>query len=132
MRARMMIVKEYEDTRTGERFDAWRSVAGWRLQLLAALARGLTAGRATFERRTGYACLALAALLLPFALTGCGAPKVRAEAQPQATQTVQFEARTAEERAQKPAIHCGAPTKVGGKCKRRVRAEGLRCFMHQK
>lgn len=33
--------------------------------------------------------------------------------------------------AAKKAVHlCGAKTKAGGTCKRRVRAEGLRCWMH--
>lgn len=31
----------------------------------------------------------------------------------------------------KPAIYCGAMTKAGHPCRRRVKAAGLHCFMHQ-
>lgn len=33
--------------------------------------------------------------------------------------------------APKPAYYCGAPTKKGTACKRRVKAAGLRCYQHK-
>jgi hypothetical protein len=127
-KSRMMIQKAYRDTRTGETFLAWRTLKGWRLALLSALARLVTAGKATVQRRTGYVLITLGLVLLPFALSGCSHAQ---KAEAQRTQTVQFEARTTEEREKKPAIYCGAPTKDGGRCRRRVKKEGEHCFMHR-
>lgn len=33
--------------------------------------------------------------------------------------------------AKKPAYYCGAPTKKGTACKRRVKGQGLRCWQHK-
>lgn len=128
MTSRIILRKGYEDTGTGEAFSAWVSVGGWRLRMVETLARALTAAKATVMLRAGYACLGLAALTLCASLSGCGgAGQVEARAGTVGAAV----APVATEGAAKRAAHlCGAATVAGGTCKRRVRREGLRCWMH--
>jgi hypothetical protein len=139
MRSTMMIQKGYTDTRTGEQFVAWRNLSGWRLRVLAQIARLCTAARATVLTRAGYACLGLAALALCASLSACegsGAAAARAAARNEAAGATVAPvgagvAAVVETQGAKKAVHlCGAPTKDGGTCKRHVRREGLRCWMH--
>lgn len=129
----MMIQKEFTDTATGEQFVAWRNVSGWRLRALAQVARAVTAARGTVLTRAGYACLGLAALVLCASLSACGGSgqggaTARAEAAGAAVAPVASSEGAA---TVKKAVHlCGATTRAGGTCKRHVRAEGLRCWMH--
>lgn len=131
MKATMMIQKRFTDTRTGEQFLAWRNLSGWRLRALATLGRAATAARATVMLRAGYACLGLAALALCASLSACGGVRqveVRAEGPGAPVAPVGVEGAAV---AAKKEVHlCGAPTKAGGTCKRHVRREGLRCWMH--
>jgi hypothetical protein len=77
--------------------------------------------------KVGLAVLILAAVI---GLAGCQRgieQKVGAQAKPAAT--VQAVER---KKDGSPVYYCNAPTKAGGLCKRRVKAEGLHCWMHQK
>lgn len=124
----MMILGNYTDTRTGEQFEAWRSVKGWRLAVLTRAAALLSVSANRAIESAGRAMIMVGVLGLVLSVSGCGGRggvETRAEAAgvaPAAAAVVSATPR---------AVHlCGAPTKAGGACKRRVRAEGLHCWMH--
>jgi hypothetical protein len=131
MKARMMILKEYQDTRTGERFAAWRNVKGWRLRVLEALARAFTATRSTVQARAGYAAWALALVLVTHLLlfSGCSSRARVVEAADAAVvkKEVEFEANE----NVREVYYCGARTKGGKGCHNRVKRAGEHCWVHR-
>lgn len=131
MKSRMMIQASYTDVRTGEQFTVWRSVRGWRLAVLTRAAALLSVSANRAMESAGRALIMAGVLGLVLSVSGCGGRggvETRAEASGVA---VAAPAPVAVVSATPRAVHlCGAPTKAGGACKRRVRAEGLRCWMH--
>jgi hypothetical protein len=133
MKGRVMIEGDYTDTATGERFRAWRSVRGWRLALLVRAAAILSVSMNGALNAAGRAMMLAGALGLAVTMMSCG--RTAAVASAVETRGVVASVANTGAGASSPVkakeVHlCGAPTKAGGACRRRVRAEGMHCWMH--